>query len=61
MIVQNQQHPLLRVPVCVESRPTLEKSYIVCEVESITGHAHLVRDYDSGGGSNTFFWDVVNH
>lgn len=59
MIVQTKQHDLLRVPVCVESKPTLERSYIVCDVESITGHAHLVPDYDSNG--SIMFWDVVNH
>lgn len=56
--VQQRTHTLLRVPVCIQSPPTLASSYIVCDVESITGHAHIVRDYDS---PNIYYWDIVNH
>ena len=55
--LEPQPHHLLRVRFGKASPPTKKESYMICDVESITGHAHIVPDYDN---NQILFWDVVN-
>lgn len=53
----NNEHRLLRVKSFARSPPTVASNYTICDVDSISGHAHMVPDYDS---PSRIFWDVVN-
>ena len=50
-------HPVLRVPRCKLMSATNIEAYQLFEVSAITGHAHMVRDFDS---NDSFWWDLVN-
>ena len=50
-------HPLLQTKVFSQSAVTVASNYTICDVDSITGHAHMVPNFDNPA---VLYWDVVN-
>lgn len=56
MRVEREKNPVLGVFECKDSPPTLVNSYSIVPIEAITGHAHLVPNFDKNG---SYFWDTI--
>ena len=56
-VVQNE-HPVMKVPYLRKRDPAKRDSYGCLELETITGHAHVVPDFDCTT-KGYFFWDLV--
>ena len=50
-------HPIFQVPHCKLMSISEEDSYDLMDVDNITGHAHMVTDFESPG---YFWWDLVS-
>ena len=57
MYGQSYFHPVLRVPHCKLLSETMVNSYQLLDVGMISGHAHMVTDFDK---PEHFWWDLVN-
>lgn len=49
--------PQLSAKMFMASAPTVPSNYTICDVDSITGHAHMVPNYDN---PTIVYWDVIN-
>jgi hypothetical protein len=56
--ITTDKHPIMLQPRCEIPRTDSEFSYGVVSIESISGHAHMIQDFDSPNRS-AYWWDVV--
>ena len=54
-VVENE-HLLLKVPYLKKRDVAKKESYGCLDIATITGHAHIVPDFDTPG---KYFWDLV--
>ena len=54
-----QQHPVMLQPRCRVPHAHDQSSYGVVSIEAISGHAHMVPDFDAPTGQSVFWWDVI--